>query len=289
MNEKLSKDSFPHEVIDWLRKNNFDETVVKGESINGKDFFELEMWMIERMIKGIKEVKRFRTLWSKETSQTFDGNGMPVQSKQPCAIVIDSHTDDAETMTPSHRIANPPSAKIGTTPSCHRMIEPISPEVPTEGSPSNFTVDEIPKTPCSFTATSTRRGRSGEKNVKFGWVQFFEIPDKFSVNVEMGLASKNLNGNQRNEFNRDICTLISTHTRYPTEAERQIIAQKIVAKYPFLKDPKICSTSTEWGSWEQKIKHRMKRLQRNPLKHTQDCKPNTEGESIGTPVVKKKN
>ena len=62
----------------------------------------------------------------------------------------------------------------------------------------------------------------------------------------MGLASKNLNGNQRNEFNRDICTLISTHTTYPTETERQIIAQKIVAKYPFLKDPKIGSTSTEW-------------------------------------------
>jgi hypothetical protein len=55
-----------------------------------------------------------------------------------------------------------------------------------------------------------------------------------------------LNGNQCNEFNRDICTLISTRTRYPTEAERQIIAQKIVAKYPFQKDPKIGSTSTEW-------------------------------------------
>jgi hypothetical protein len=62
----------------------------------------------------------------------------------------------------------------------------------------------------------------------------------------MGLAAANLNGNQRNELVRDICTLISTHTRYPTEAERQIIAQKVVAKYPFLKDPKIGCTSTEW-------------------------------------------
>ena len=31
----------------------------------------------------------------------------------------------------------------------------------------------------------------------------------------------------------------------------------------------------------------MKRLQRNPLKHTQDCKPNSEGDLISTPVVKK--
>lgn len=29
-NEKLSKDSFSHEVIDWLRKNKFDEIVVKN-------------------------------------------------------------------------------------------------------------------------------------------------------------------------------------------------------------------------------------------------------------------
>jgi hypothetical protein len=33
-NEKLSKDSFPHEVIDWLRENKFDETAVK--SFEGK-------------------------------------------------------------------------------------------------------------------------------------------------------------------------------------------------------------------------------------------------------------
>lgn len=31
----------------------------------------------------------------------------------------------------------------------------------------------------------------------------------------------------------------------------------------------------------------MKRLQRNPLKQTQDCKPSSEGESISTSVVKK--
>ena len=58
--------------------------------------------------------------------------------------------------------------------------------------------------------------------------------------------SKNLNGSHRNEFIRDICTLITTNTRYPTEPERQMIALKIVTKYPFLKDPKIGNCSTEW-------------------------------------------
>ena len=68
---------------------------------------------------------------------------MPVQSKQPCTIVKDSNADDAESMIPSCRIINPPLAEIRTTSSCHSMVEPISPEVHTEGSPSN--VDESPK------------------------------------------------------------------------------------------------------------------------------------------------
>ena len=68
---------------------------------------------------------------------------MPVQSKQPCTIVKDSNADDAESMIPSCRIINPPLAEIRATPSCHSMVEPISPEVHTEGSPSN--VDESPK------------------------------------------------------------------------------------------------------------------------------------------------
>ena len=41
-------------------------------------------------------------------------------------------------------------------------------------------------------------------------------------------------------------TEVSVLSFQPIETERQIIAQKIVAKYPFLKDPKIGSTSVEW-------------------------------------------
>lgn len=46
----------------------------------------------------------------------------------------------------------------------------------------------------------------------------------------------------------DICTLVSTYTRYPNEAERQIIAQKTVMKFTFLKDPTIEQNSNEWVS-----------------------------------------
>ena len=58
--------------------------------------------------------------------------------------------------------------------------------------------------------------------------------------------SKNMNESQRNEFIRDICTLIATNTRYPTEPEKEMIALKIVTKYPFLKDPKIGNCLIEW-------------------------------------------
>jgi hypothetical protein len=71
---------------------------------------------------------------------------------------------------------------------------------------------------------------------------------KFSVNVETGLLSKFLNPSQRNEFVRDICTLISTNTRYPTENERTAIARQIIDMYPFLKDHKMTDSSCEWVS-----------------------------------------
>jgi hypothetical protein len=66
--------------------------------------------------------------------------------------------------------------------------------------------------------------------------------------VQLGIEVKNFSSNQRNDFNRDICTLISTRTLYPREAERQLIAQKIVGKFPFLKDPILGENSTEWVS-----------------------------------------
>ena len=72
--------------------------------------------------------------------------------------------------------------------------------------------------------------------------------------METGLLSGMMTPSQRNQLLRDICTLTSTNTRYPTEEERRTIAQKIVEAYPFLKDTKIGNTSTEWVSFT-KIKY----------------------------------
>ena len=69
------------------------------------------------------------------------------------------------------------------------------------------------------------------------------------MNVQMGIEARSFNASQRNEFVRDLCTLIATKTRYPTEAERQLIAQKIIQTFPFLKDPPIGNyDSNEWVS-----------------------------------------
>ena len=62
------------------------------------------------------------------------------------------------------------------------------------------------------------------------------------------MSAKAFNVSQRNEFVRDICTLVSTYTRYPTEAERQLIAQRVVTKFMFLKDPTIGQNFNEWVS-----------------------------------------
>ena len=64
----------------------------------------------------------------------------------------------------------------------------------------------------------------------------------------MGIEAKSFNSSQRNEFVRDLCTLIATKTIYKTEAERQLIAEKIIQTFPFLKDPPIGNNSNEWVS-----------------------------------------
>ena len=68
------------------------------------------------------------------------------------------------------------------------------------------------------------------------------------MNVQMGIEAKSFNSSQRNEFARDLCTLIATKTRYPTEAERQLIAQKIIQSFPLMKDLPIGNDSNGWVS-----------------------------------------
>ena len=71
---------------------------------------------------------------------------------------------------------------------------------------------------------------------------------QYSMNVQMGIEAKSFNASERNEFAHDLCALIATKIRYPTEAERQLIAQKIIQTFPFLKDLPIGNDSNEEGT-----------------------------------------
>ena len=68
------------------------------------------------------------------------------------------------------------------------------------------------------------------------------------MNVQMGVEAKSFNSSQKNEFVRNLCTLIATKTIYKTEAEKQLIGEKIIQTFPFLKDPPIGNHSNEWVS-----------------------------------------
>ena len=41
---------------------------IQDEDIDGAEFFSIEMWIVERLRKGIKDIKKFHTLWSQETN-----------------------------------------------------------------------------------------------------------------------------------------------------------------------------------------------------------------------------
>ena len=68
------------------------------------------------------------------------------------------------------------------------------------------------------------------------------------MNVQMGIEAKSFNSSKRNEFVRDLCTLIARNTIHKSEAERQLIAEKIIQTFPFLIDPPIGNDSNEWAS-----------------------------------------
>lgn len=41
------------------------------EDIDGEEFFNIEMWMLESLVKGLKKLKKFREFWSKETGMVI--------------------------------------------------------------------------------------------------------------------------------------------------------------------------------------------------------------------------
>lgn len=57
-----------NDLFTFLNFCRFDLCSIVEEAIDGYEFYTMEMWMIERLIKGLKNIKRFKTLWSHETN-----------------------------------------------------------------------------------------------------------------------------------------------------------------------------------------------------------------------------
>ena len=51
-----------------------------------------------------------------------------------------------------------------------------------------------------------------------------------------GLKAGKLSSSLRNEFTRDVCSVLRMHTMNPTKSEREYVAFQIIKKFPFLAD-----------------------------------------------------
>ncbi|XP_028418061.1 uncharacterized protein LOC114542873 [Dendronephthya gigantea] len=90
------------------------------------------------------------------------------------------------------------------------------------------------------------------------WISSYQLPARFSPRVTAALERKNLPGNVRDEFNRDICSSIKVHTMNPKKHERETVAFKIISKYPFLAD----KIGSGISSWDMSIKNGFKNLRK---------------------------
>ena len=69
-----------------------------------------------------------------------------------------------------------------------------------------------------------------------GWEDSFAIPKQFSEPVMCALSSKEITDNIRSAIVRDVATLILNHCKYPTVAQCDVVASKIVKQWDVLED-----------------------------------------------------
>ena len=71
------------------------------------------------------------------------------------------------------------------------------------------------------------------------WLQSFKIPerDSFSGSVQRAIDTGVVSSKARREIVQVLRTLISMHTLYPVSEEYIGVSQKLVTKYPNLRDP----------------------------------------------------
>ena len=87
---------------------------------------------------------------------------------------------------------------------------------------------------CNVLTTS---GTSGSQ--LSDWLQSFKIPerDSFSGSVQRAIDTGVVSSKARREIVQMLRTLISMHALYPVSEQYIAVSQKLVTKYPNLRDP----------------------------------------------------
>ena len=88
---------------------------------------------------------------------------------------------------------------------------------------------------ASITQTSTL---SDVPDYADGWENDFIIPSQYSENTMAALRSKRIGDKHRHEIVQEICSRMINFCKYPTSKQCNIVAAKLVQKFPQLRDTK---------------------------------------------------
>ena len=69
-----------------------------------------------------------------------------------------------------------------------------------------------------------------------GWENDFIIPSQYSEDTMAALRSKRIGDKHRHEIVQEICSRMINFCKYPTTKQRNIVAAKLVQKFPQLRD-----------------------------------------------------
>ena len=78
--------------------------------------------------------------------------------------------------------------------------------------------------------------RVAKEEVVDDWAERFTIPTRFSAETLTAIKSGIPTNRARNEIVNSLATLILVHTNRPTPDDFTSVCQKLVTKYPTLKD-----------------------------------------------------
>ena len=69
-----------------------------------------------------------------------------------------------------------------------------------------------------------------------GWENDFIIPSQYSEDTMAALRNKRIGDKHRYEIVQEICSRIINICKYPTGKQRNIVAAKLILKFPQLRD-----------------------------------------------------